>query len=241
MRGDWRVASTFRGYLFPSSHISSERLLMQRPPILAGLQKCSIAATANLAVDETVVYSSWRIDPTTGQEDRAHNVAQQMNAYLGYPAVQKVVYDAKVNPNRIGIELVPYRTTNAERIELFVNARESQPLLPPTSTATTTTTTTAEEEAPVVWVCSEYVRQVTFGTGSTVGVPRQVVTNYAHFWTWRPVLHPPSTSSSNNNSVTTLQGNLLTCAYLDPLDNLYFEEPSAPVAVYSHDLTATLV
>ena len=36
-----------------------------------------------------------------------------------------------------------------------------------------------------VFVASEYVRQVTFGTGSTVGIPRQAVTNYAHFWTWK--------------------------------------------------------
>jgi len=75
--------------------------------------------------------------------------------------------------------------------------------------------------------CSEYIRQVTFGTGSTVGVPRQAVTNYAHFWTWKKV------------DEQSLQGNLLTAGYLDPNDALYFDEPTSPVVVYSHSLLAS--
>ena len=71
-------------------------------------------------------------------------------------------------------------------------------------------------------------------------VPRQVSGNYAHFWTWRG---PPASSSSSAAqelaSSSTVSGNLLTAAYLDPQDPMFFEEPSKPVVVYSHDLVAT--
>eukprot|EP00527_Entomoneis_sp_CCMP2396_P004888 CAMPEP_0198140316 /NCGR_PEP_ID=MMETSP1443-20131203/3494_1 /TAXON_ID=186043 /ORGANISM="Entomoneis sp., Strain CCMP2396" /LENGTH=40 /DNA_ID= /DNA_START= /DNA_END= /DNA_ORIENTATION= len=35
-----------------------------------------------------------------------------------------------------------------------------------------------------------------------------------------------------------MTGNLLVAAYLDPQDALYFQEPTDPVVVYSHQLTA---
>jgi hypothetical protein len=63
---------------------------------------------------------------------------------------------------------------------------------------------------------------VTFGAGSTVGVPRQVGTNYAHFWTWK------------QQGTDRIVGNLLTAGFLDPQDSLYFEEPTLPVVIYSH-------
>ena len=215
LRGDWRVQSKFSGYLFPSKAISKERLTQNFG--IAGFQKCSIANTADVG-KENVSYN-YRIDPQTGLEDRAYNFQQQIDAYLGYPAVRKVLYDGRSNPNRIGIDFIDYKTINAERIELFFNARESE-----TYTLSLDDTTTIP-----VFVCAEYLRQVTFGTGSTVGVPRQVVTNYANFWTWRP----------DDENGSGLKGNLLTCAYLDPQDAMYFQEPNKPVAVYSHVLKAT--
>jgi hypothetical protein len=84
-----------------------------------------------------------------------------------------------------------------------------------------------------IFVCSEFVQQVTFGTGSQVGVPRQVGTNYAHFWTWK--------ETPGNANADKLTGNLLTAAYLDPQDSLFFDEPSKPVAVYSHLITANRI
>jgi hypothetical protein len=72
-----------------------------------------------------------------------------------------------------------------------------------------------------------------------VGVPRQAVTNYAHFWTWRP--GPEDNPAAAAASPSTIKGNLLTVAYLDPQDPMYFEEPSKPVAVYSHTLTGVRV
>ena len=154
-----------------------------------------------------------KIDTPTGLEDRNFNFQQTIDAYLGYPAVNQVFYDARKNPNRISIDFNDYRTANAERIELFCNARESEEY--------------EGADGSNIFVHSEHVRQVTFGTGSTYGVPRQVGTNYGLFWTWK--------RTSDND----LNGNLLTAAYLDPQDALYFEEPVAPVVVYSNVFQAT--
>ena len=209
MRGTWKVQSMFGGYLFPSKKISRERLTADTS--IPGFQKCSIAQMADVGKDK--VEYLMKIDPQTGWEDRRFNFQQAIDSYLGYAAVDKVFYDAKKNPNRLSIDFNDYRTINAERIELFCNARESEVY-------------TRDEDGAQIFVHSEYMRQVTFGTGSTYGVPRQVGTNYGLFWTWKRV---------NENE---LKGNLLTAAYLDPQDALYFEEPVAPVVVYSNVFTA---
>ena len=219
MRGEWQISSHFSGYLFPSATIPKSQLMQD--VVVPGFQKCSIAATADVGKESVPAYSM-RIDAHTGWEDRPWNLSQVLNAYLGYTAVQSVVYNGGTNPNRVSIAFVPYRTVNAERIELFCNARDSEEytVQQPTGPATLTTTR--------VFVASEHIKQVTFGTGSTVGVPRQVTTNYGLYWTWQQSLDDSS----------TMQGNLLVAAYLDPQDALYFQEPTNPVVVYSHALQA---
>jgi hypothetical protein len=207
MRGTWDVQVQFGGFLFPSKKISKERITQNA--LIPGFQKCSIAAICDVGKDASYTMS---IDPKTGLEDRVLTMTSQIRGFLGYDAVREILYNPKSNPNRLSIDFVEYQTKNAERIELFCNARESE-FVPETG----------------VFVCSEYLRQVTFGTGSEVGIPRQVGGNYAHFWTWRP-------ASDDGN---TLKGNLLTAAYLDPQDAMFFDEPNKPVAVYSHILKAT--
>ena len=227
LRGTFDVTSNFRGYIFPSTKISRERLT--RNTNIAGFQKCSIAAVADVGKDQ--VQYTWTVDPKTGLEDRASNFRAQIDAYLGYKAVQDVIYNAEKNPNRIGIDFVGYRTVNAERIELFCNARESEsyfllgPSLPSSGD---------DKQKRPIFVHAEYLRQVTFGTGSTPGVPRQVVTNYANFWTWQQ----QAANDDGGHRGRRLKGNLLTAAYLDPQDPMYFDEPSQPVAIYSHALEA---
>jgi len=206
MRGSWDMTCKYGGYLFPSQKISRERLAKNFQ--IPGFQKCSIVAVSDVG-KETVGYTM-KIDEKTGLEDRKVTLMSQINANLGYSSVTDILYNPKSNPNRLSIDFVEYRTKNAERVELFFNARESQ-FVPETGT----------------FVCSEHARQVTFGTGSEPGVPRQVTTNYAHFWTWK--------KNSNNPSILT--GNLLTAAFLDPQDPMFFEEPSKPVAVFSHILS----
>jgi hypothetical protein len=209
LRGGWDISCKFGGFLFPSQKIPRERVTAnsQTP----GFQKCSIAAICDVGKDTSY---RMRIDETSGLEDRQFTLKSQIDNYLGYNAVSEVLYNAKANPNRISIDFYEYKTKNAERIELFCNARESEMV--------------AETG---VFVCSEYIRQVTFGTGSEVGIPRQAVGNYAHFWTFR----------KNSSEPNELSGNLLTAGYLDPQDPLFFDEPSKPVVVYSHVLTGTRI
>ena len=206
MKGSWQVTSKFGGYLFPSQTIPRDRLTQDFD--IPGFQKCSIAATSDVGLDR-VDYQMTILE--NGLEDRQSTLASQINAYLGYKAVAHVLYDEKSNPNRLSVDFVDYKTINAERIELFCNGRERE---------------IVERDGVHRFLHSEYIRQVTFGTGSTVGVPRQVGGNYGHFWTWRQV------------DDAHMTGNLLTAAYLDPQDSLFFNEPSKPVAVYSHILSA---
>ena len=215
LHGEWDVTMKFRGFLFPSTTISKEKIVSN--VAIPGFQKLSIATVGDVGREVTKYQMS--IDKVTKLEDRKLSLSSSINGHLGYDAVRDVVYDPKDNPNRISIDFVPQRTRNANRIELFCNARESE-LVPAESSASGRTT----------FVCSEYIRQVTFGLSQQFGVARQVNGNYAHFWTWRG----PQLASSS-----TVSGNLLTAAYLDPQDPMFFEEPSKPVVVYSHDLVAT--
>jgi hypothetical protein len=223
MRGTWKMTASFAGYLFPSQAISRQRITSN--VAIAGFQKCSIAGIADIGKENVPPYL-YQIDPTTGLQNVQANLQHTIDAYLGYPAVSSVIYNAAQNPNRVGIDFVDYKTINAERIELFCNARESELVTTPAADG-------QQQQQQQAFVCSEYLRQVTFGTGQDVGVPRQAVSNYAHFWTWRPAKDNP------NNDI--IKGNLLTVAYLDPQDPMYFEEPSKPVAVYSHTLTGVRV
>ena len=181
-----------------------------------GFQKCSVALLSDIG-KETVHYTL-NIDEVTGLEDRTTSLTTSINEHLGYNAVKDVLYNPS-KPNRLSVVFVEYRTTNAERIELFCNGRESE-LIPPIRQQQPNNNTN-------IFVCSEFIKQVTFGTGSQVGVPRQVGTNYGHYWTWK----------ENENS-NTMTGNLLTASYLDPQDAMFFQEPSKPVAVFSHVIKA---
>lgn len=214
MRGEWDVTETFSGYVFPSTTIPKSKLIadVQVP----GFQKCSIAAISDIGREVTTY--RMRIDTSSGLEERKYNLANAIGGHLGYNAVDSVDYDVKSNPNRISISFVPNRTRNAERIELFFNARDSEMVPNP------------KDENCRIFVCSEYMRQVTFSLSQEFGVARQVVGNYAHFWTWR--------EQPDGRSLT---GNVLTAAYLDPQDALFFEEASKPVVVYSHNLEAKKV
>mmetsp|Transcript_1928 Transcript_1928/g.5129 ORF Transcript_1928/g.5129 Transcript_1928/m.5129 type:complete len:342 (-) Transcript_1928:299-1324(-) len=227
MRGSWNVTLQYSGYIFPSQKIPRSRLTTNAQ--VPGFQKCSIAALSD--VGKEVVHYTLDIDETTGLEDRGKSLITSIDDHLGYQAVNEVLYNPKTNANRLSVVFYEYKTTNAERIELFCNGRESELISPPSSDeggATATATATGPPKGKI-FVCSEYIRQVTFSGGSQVGIPRQVGTNYAHFWTWKEV------PGSDNKVVT---GNLLTAAYLDPQDAMFFEEPSKPVAVFSHLIRA---
>lgn len=211
MRGEWDVTARFAGYIFPSKTVTKDQVTSNIS--IPGFQKCSIAELADIGRDSTTYRMN--VSNKTGMEDRAINLASTIDAHLGYKAVENV---SSTNPNRLSIEFCKNRTRNAERIELFCNARESEMVPNPNQSDLN------------IFVSSEYIRQVTFSLSQEFGVARQVVGNYAHFWTWR--------QQEGGNALT---GNVLTAAYLDPQDPLFFSEPSKPVAVYSHQLTATRI
>lgn len=190
---------------------------------IPGFQKCSIISVSDIGKEE--VKYRMKIVKDTGLEDRRVTLESCINSHLGYKAIREVLYDPSSNANRISIDFVPNRTRNANRVELFCNARESELVRNPSSAAPC-----GGDGSLSIFVNSEYIRQVTFGLSQEFGVARQIVGNYAHFWTWR--------EQPEGNRMT---GNLLTAVYLDPQDALFFDEPSKPVAVYSHQIIANRV
>jgi hypothetical protein len=217
LQGNWDITMKYRGFIFPSTNIAKEKLIKNYD--IPGFQKLSIAMVGDVGREETKyklsIGSSYKI------EDRKLSLETSIDGHLGYDAVREVIYDAKENPNRISIDFIPQRTRNANRIELFCNARESETVSVPSK---------SDGVPRNIFVCSEYIRQVTFGLSQEFGVARQVVGNYAHFYTWR---------ETGDRDVIT--GNLLTAAYLSAQDPIFFEEPSKPVVVYSHDLVGSRI
>lgn len=214
MRGEWEVTMKFNGFLFPSTTIPKSTLTADTA--IPGFQKCSIVAMCD--VGKELTQYKMKISEASGLENRTFTLTQQINSNLGYSAIRNIAYDPTSNPNRLSISFIPNQTRNANQVELFCNARESE-LVP-----------NSKLEGKKIFVCSEYVRQVTFGLSQEFGVAREVVGNYAHFSTWKEQQSPDN-----------LEGNILTAAYLDPQDALFFQEPSKPVAIYSHTFTAKRV
>ena len=70
---------------------------------------------------------------------------------------------------------------------------------------------------------------MTFSLSREYGIARQVIGNYAHYWTWK---------EEDTTTDARMTGNLLTAVYLDAQDPLYFNEPSKPIVINSHDLVA---
>jgi len=188
------VSLKFAGYLFPSKTISKDDIV--KNVNIPGFQKCSIAGIADVGRELTTYRMKIQ---NNGLEDRVQTLSASTNAHLGYKAVEDVLYDPSTNPNRLSIDFVKNRTRNAERIELFCNARESELVKNPAN------------EALNIFVNSEYARQVTFSLSQEFGVARQVVGNYAHFWTWK-----------ENEGGQIMTGNVLTATYLDPQDPMFF-------------------
>jgi hypothetical protein len=139
--------------LFPSTKISRQRVTQNVQ--IPGFPKCSIAALLG-DVGEEVDYQM-QIELDSGLEDRVVTLENQINAHLGIRGRQGYLVQSQTEPQSpVGRGL--YRITqNAERMELFFNARKSE---------------LVSETA--AFVCSEYLRQVAFGKGSEVSIPREV-------------------------------------------------------------------
>ncbi len=222
MRGKWDISLSFAGYLFPSQSIPKDKIVSNVN--IPGFQKCSIASIADVGREGKTTYRMEIMD--NGYEDRVQTLKSSIGSHLGYDAVDNISYDPNSNPNRLSIDFAKYKTRNAERIELFCNARESELVSSPNNSDGGRSNGSDLK----IFVNSEYIRQVTFSLSQEFGVARQVIGNYAHFWTWR-----------EQPEGQTMKGNVLTACYLDPQDAMFFQEPSKPVAVYSHQITANRV
>ena len=208
--GTWNVTATFSGFELPSSSISKSKVLADVEGV-PGFQKLSVATFAD--VGKSPVAHTLRFAPSRraagALEDRPFNLRSSINAYLGLDAVDTVTCE---NDNRATVIFKPRRTRNAEKIELFTNSRGAE--------------TTSDES----FVCFEQMRQVTIGYSREYGVARQVIGEYAHFWSFRRV------------SETRVDAVVVTAVYADPLqlERLFVKVGgSRPLVVFSHGLSMT--
>ena len=172
LEGDWSALSTFAGYELPAKD-KIERAELFAEPNVPGFAKTSIAFFPDVGRENVKFRLRWtRDDDGAVREDRAANYAAAMRGGLGYDALERVEYktDAKNptgfgsntgNPNRIKLVFAPGLTQNAERIELFLNTRES------------------EAPSPDLFYTAEEMRQVTFSRSGSVNG------EYAHFSSYR--------------------------------------------------------
>lgn len=178
LEGEWLTTQSFAGYELPAKDaISREVLFGKDGDDVPGFKKCSIALLPDVGKETVRMILRWAKDDSGKmRERRAANLNSAIRGGLGYDAIDRIDYleDAgssmgfgagKGNPNRLKLVFAPGLTTNANRIELFVNARET------------------ERPSEDLFYTSETFRQVTF-SGTT---SRQVNGEYAHFHSYRRV------------------------------------------------------
>eukprot|EP00283_Hemiselmis_rufescens_P007043 CAMPEP_0173426564 /NCGR_PEP_ID=MMETSP1357-20121228/6000_1 /TAXON_ID=77926 /ORGANISM="Hemiselmis rufescens, Strain PCC563" /LENGTH=289 /DNA_ID=CAMNT_0014390261 /DNA_START=257 /DNA_END=1127 /DNA_ORIENTATION=+ len=178
---------------------------LMKDTAIAGFQKLSVLTVPDMAASMRYPLRFVKNDNGKVVEDVAFNVASVVDNSLGYRAVQGVEYNPSKDAARVSVTFLPGKTRNAERIELFVNLAESQ-------------------GSGGAFVTSQYFRQVTYSLSKEFGVARQEVGEYSHFWTYE-----------QGDSPDQVRANLLTAAYLQPQDPLFFESPQMPVVVYSNE------
>jgi hypothetical protein len=228
LEGEWLTTTDFAGYEFPSKLIDKGSLT--REATTPGFQKLSLAYVPDVGRDTTryrmrFTRGGKRENPVT--EDRVFNLTEIINAYIGEDAVEEVEYDGLKDPNRATIRLKHGVSNNAERIELFTNARESE-----------------TRQSDQTFFASETLRQVTLGYSTSYGVARMVPTDYTHVWTYTPLPDVDSGSvdeqrvgQTDSKVVNRVKVTLSTAGYLQPNDALKYTArptsqngvPSAPV------------
>ena len=154
-------------------------------------------------------------------------------------------YEPTRDANRTTVNIRPGASPNAERIELFCNARESETRV-----------------ADRTFFASEASRQVTLGYGKDFGTARVVNTDYQHVWTFTPTAWRSSNIGDETNGdetadvVSEARVTLSTAGYVQANDALRFTAaPSAtggapmpslggaagaafePAVLYSHVMT----
>jgi len=218
LEGEWAAVTSFAGFELPSAKLAKNEVLGDLD--VPGFQKASIAPFADVGSSNIAHRQRFARAAPGGPvlEDKVFNLGGAIDAHLGYAAVEEVVLpDGPGNPNRVSVVFKRGKTRNAERIELFYNARQSD-----------ASAGGGDGGAPERFFCSEYARQLTFSASATPGVARQVAGDFQVFSTY------------TRRGEGQVRCNTLTAAYLQPQDALYFKEPTLPVIVYSHVTDMTL-
>ena len=252
LEGEWRASVDFAGYEFPSASVRREQVV--REASTPGFQKLSLAFLPDVGREGKTEYRVRFVrDGEDGRgnviEDRAFNLREIIDAYVGEGAVDEVEYDARRDANRTTVRLKRGASNNAERIELFTNARESE-----------------TRESDGTFFALESLRQVTLGYSTSYGVARMVPTDYTHVWTFTPLpdIDVAGTASANESRISAAgvkvvnraKVTLSTAGYLQPNDALKYTASNAanpngapvprvgaasqvafePVVLYSHVL-----
>lgn len=217
LEGEWTARSEFAGYEFPSS---LRKETIAREPSTPGFQKMSLAFVPDVGSAATFRVRFSRGRGNRGDdgvyEDRAFNLREIIDAYVGADAVEEVEYDAEKDANRTTIRLGRGASNNAERVELFTNGRASE--------------TRASDGT---FFAREDFRQVTLGYSTNYGVARVAPTDYAHVWTYTPL---PDAETPNDDAsldarrvgatgapvVNRVRVTLSTAGYLQPNDALKY-------------------
>ncbi|CAK9003536.1 unnamed protein product [Durusdinium trenchii] len=159
LEGNWSVRSRFVGFEFPTL----PRQQVMREEDVPGFKTCSIIDFADVGKSPLEYNMSFVKRSTDGGvvEDWPSNLCSTVQAHLARGRVTSVDYSPSQDPNRLTMRLVASK--NAERVELFVNARD------------------AERPKEDVFLCSEYRRQVTFSSRVQQGYN----CNYQHYRTFQ--------------------------------------------------------
>lgn len=206
LEGTWQASTEFAGFELPVKKLKKETLMKDKS--IPGFQKLSLAQIPDVGAPGRFEMRFIKRADGSVVEDKPYNLQSMIDNGLGrVQAVKAVTCPAA---DRCSVSFVPGATRNAEQIELFFNARESE-----------------APGADGTFAFAEFTRQVTYSLSTTMGVARQEVGEYQVFWTLRP---------QRQGSV---RGNILVAAYLQPQDALFFEAPAAPVVIYSYDLVLT--
>ena len=255
--GEWEEEVSFAGYEFPSDEYI-DRKTLERAATCPGFQKLSVAYLPDVGKTPAPKYRARfvhekpgeNVDDASGEivEDRAFNLRNIFNAYLeDETAVESVDYDFSKNPNRATVTLRRGAANNAERVELFTNARESE--------------TSSIDGCS--FLCAETLRQVSLGYSVDFNTARVVNYDYEHVWRYQPMKDDKITpfdvtkgdSLEDIRRCNFVKAQLYTIGYLQsddamratarvnqagtaPIPSLFDAGTAAyaPAVVYSHDV-----
>jgi len=219
LEGTWMATASFEGYSFPSKTMNAKALVKE--PTVPGFQKLSIVYVPDVGSTQVryPVRFARREPGGPVLEDRVFNLDAIVTAYLNQGvgptmtkrAVEAVEYDPSKDPNRTTVQLVPGVSVNAERIELFANARESE-----------------LRESDGTFFCAEATRQVTLGYGRDYGQARVINTDYQHVWSYTPLYDGEEGESRESGRPGRVKVSLSTAGYVQPSDALRLTAAPGP-------------